>query len=124
MKSYERCLTVMDDNALDEEKRYIVLRHVFNMRKKHSACPICLACRYRYDKIKLHCEIESKDGSKPHEQIIDPNFVTFEKCYREAIGYSPKETLRLPSARSACFDLDTVIDLKSSKSGETPPPKS
>jgi len=31
--------------------------------KKHSICPICLVCRSRYDKIKSHCETESRDGT-------------------------------------------------------------
>lgn len=110
----------MNKHTPDEEKRYTILRYLFTIRKKHSACPICLACRYRYDKIKAHCEAEFEDGSKLHGQIIDPAFATFEKGYREAIDYDPKDNLCLPSARSACFDLDTVIDFKSSKIGGNP----
>lgn len=120
-KDYSRLLSTyplpMNDQASKDSKRYTVLRYLFLSRNRKSACPACLSCRSRYDKVKDHCKVESKKGSESHEGLLAKDFSKFEDSYREAIGYSPEVELRLPKTRSACFDLDTVIQYRSSTHG-------
>lgn len=110
--------STMSDLSSPDDIRCTVLRHLFRKANKHSACPSCLLSRLRYDKVKYHCERERNNGDEIHKGLIAENFPTFHSAYADAIGWKcPKAELRLPSSRSASFNLDTVIEFKLRASG-------
>lgn len=107
----------MSTQTSQADIRCIVLRSLLLLTEKHLACPSCLVCRSRYDNMKDHCE---QQGDEIHKALISKDFPTFHHAYSRAIGWKSSESqLRLPSSRSRCFDVNTVIQFKL-QGGENP----